>query len=190
MKAAERPPMNEIEAIEACLHGNGEEFRLIVDAYKGPLTALAMNVLGNRQDAEDACQEAFIQAFLHLDRFDRKMSLRTWLFTILFRRCLDVLRKKRRFRSFFLRAAVEPPPSTRDGRPAAPESGGISNALLETLTSKERSALALWANEGLNSSEIAGILGCAASTARVYLFNGRRKIKVLLEKGYGTLGNR
>jgi RNA polymerase sigma-70 factor, ECF subfamily len=182
--------MNEIETIEACLRGNGEEFRLIVDAYKGPLTALAVNVLGNRQDAEDVCQETFIRAFLHLDRFDRNMSLKTWLFTILYRRCLDVLRKKRRFRAFFLRTAFDPPPSKRGGGPVAPESGGISQALLESLTAKERLALALWANEGLNSTEIAGILGCAASTARVYLFNGRRKIKVLLEKGYGTLGNR
>ena len=181
--------MNEIETIEACQHGNAEEFRLIVDAYKGPMTALAVNVLGNRQDAEDVCQETFIQAFRHLSRFDRTLSLKTWLFTILYRRCLDVLRKKRRFQSFFLRTAFEPP-SRRDRGPGAPESGEISKALLESLTAKERSALALWANEGLNSSEIAGILGCAASTARVYLFNGRRKIKVLLEKGYGTLGNR
>ena len=182
--------MNEIEAIEACLRGNGEEFRLIVNAYKGPLTALAVNVLGNRQDAEDVCQETFIQAFRHLGRFDRNLSLKTWLFTILFRRCLDLLRKKRRFRSFSLRAATEPTPSNRDRGPDTPGRGEISNALLETLSAKERLALALWANEGLNSSEIAGILGCAASTARVYLFNGRRKIKKIMEKGYGTLGNR
>lgn len=182
--------MNEIETIEACLRGNGEEFRLIVDAYKGPMTALAVNVLGNRQDAEDICQETFIQAFRHLGRFDRTLSLKTWLFTILYRRCLDVLRKKRRFRAFFLRTALDPPPSHRDRGPVVPESGEISKVLLEALTAKERLALALWANEGLNSTEIAGILGCAASTARVYLFNGRRKIKVLLEKGYGTLGNR
>jgi len=182
--------MNEIEAIEACLHGHGEEFRLIVEAYKGPLTALAVNVLGNRQDAEDACQETFIQAYRHLDRFDRSLSLKTWLFTILYRRCLDVLRKKRRFRSFFLRTAFEPAPLNRNSAPGFPENREISKTLLDSLTAKERSALVLWANEGLNSSEIAGILGCAASTARVYLFNGRRKIKVLLEKSYGTFGNR
>ncbi len=183
--------MNEIEAIEACLLGRGEEFRLIVEAYKGPLTALAVNVLGNRQDAEDVCQETFIQAYRNLGRFDRSLSLKTWLFTILFRRCLDLLKKRRRFRAFFARAAAAEARgagrSEQLNPPARPE---ISREWLIGLSPKERSALVLWANEGLNSAEIAGILGCSASTARVYLFNGRKKIKVLLEKGYETLGNR
>jgi len=183
--------MNEIEAIEACLLGRGEEFRLIVEAYKGPLTALAVNVLGNRQDAEDVCQETFIQAYRNLGRFDRSLSLKTWLFTILFRRCLDLLKKRRRFRAFFARAAATEAQSA--GWPEGPEPPSrpeISREWLKRLSPKERSALVLWANEGLNSAEIAGILGCSASTARVYLFNGRKKIKVLLEKGYETFGNR
>jgi RNA polymerase sigma-70 factor (ECF subfamily) len=186
--------MNEIEAIEACLLGRGEEFRLIVEAYKGPLTALAVNVLGNRQDAEDVCQETFIQAYRNLGRFDRSLSLKTWLFTILFRRCLDLLKKRRRFRAFFARAAaVESAPACPAGsadRTGSPDRREISRALLKRLSPKERLALVLWANEGLNASEIAGILGCSASTARVHLFTGRKKIKTLLEKGYGTLGNR
>jgi RNA polymerase sigma-70 factor (ECF subfamily) len=183
--------MNEIEAIEACLHGNGEEFRLIVNAYKGPLTALAVNVLGNRQDAEDVCQETFVQAYRHLDRFDRSLSLKTWLFTILYRRCLDLIKKQRRFRSFFSRAAAaESPGAVRPERLDQTARPDISREWLKRLSPKERSALVLWANEGLNASEIAGILGCSASTARVYLFNGRKKIKSLLEKRYGTLGHR
>jgi|GEM_PF-202674 len=175
-------PMSESETTEACVPKDREEFRLIVDTYKAPLMALAMNVLRNRQDAEDACQETFIQAYRHLDSFSRGMSIKSWLFTILFRRCLDVLRKKRRFRAFSLQTALEPQPSNRDSATTAPKGREISNALLDKLTAKERLAVVLWANEDLNSSEIANILGCAASTARVHLVNGRRKIKVLLEK--------
>ncbi len=181
--------MNESQAIEACLRGEGEEFRLIVDSYKGPLTALAMNILGNRQDAEDACQETFIQAFRRLDRFDRGLSLKTWLFTILYRRCLDVLRRRKRFRAFSHRAAAEAPFSGQRRGPLDPGSGEISNALLEALSAKERLALTLWANEGLNSPEIAGVLGCSPSKARVHLFTGRRKIKTLLEKSHAAHGN-
>ncbi len=97
--------MNEQERIAACLRGDGEEFRPIVNEYQGPLTALAMNMLRNRQDAEDICQETLVQAFLHLDRYDPRLSFRNWLFTILYRRCLDLLKRKRRFRAFFARAA-------------------------------------------------------------------------------------
>jgi RNA polymerase sigma-70 factor (ECF subfamily) len=180
-------PLNEIAAIEACLRGEGEEFRLIVEEYKGALTALAFNVLGNRQDAEDVCQETFVQAYRHLETFDKQRNLKTWLFAINYKRCLDLLRKKRRFRAFFARAAAaESAIGCRAERPAPSSRPGLSKEWLERLSPKERSALVLWANEGLNSAEIAGILGCSASTARVYLFNGRKKIKAVLEKGYGT----
>jgi RNA polymerase sigma-70 factor (ECF subfamily) len=160
-----------------------------VESYKGPLTALAVNVLGNRQDAEDACQEAFIQAYRRLDRFDPSLSLKTWLFTILYRRCLDVLRRRRRFRSFFQRAAAEAPSGGQERGPEDQRIGEISKTLLDALSAKERLALTLWANEGLNSPEIAGVLGCTPSTARVYLFTGRRKIKTLLEKSHAAPGN-
>ncbi len=62
--------------------------------------------------------------------------------------------------------------------------------LLDRLSPRERLAAALWANEGLTAAEIAGVLGCSASTARVYLFNARRKIKALLEESHEALGNR
>ena len=73
--------MNETESIAACLAGRGEEFRGIVDAYKSQVMALAMNILGNREDAEDACQETFVQVFRHLADYDPGRSLRTWIFS-------------------------------------------------------------------------------------------------------------
>jgi RNA polymerase sigma-70 factor (ECF subfamily) len=182
--------MDENERIAACLRGDGEEFRPIVNQYQGPLTALAVNMLGNRQDAEDVCQETFIQAFLHLDRYDPRLSFRNWLYTILYRRALDLIKRKRRFRAFFARAAADPlrlPYAEPAENTADPK---LFASLLETLSPRERMVAALWANEGLTAAEIAGILGCTASTARVYLFNARKKIKVLMEKGHGTLGNR
>jgi RNA polymerase sigma-70 factor (ECF subfamily) len=51
------------------------------------------------------------------------------------------------------------------------------------LNPKERISVCLWANEGYTSDEIASVLRCAPSTARVHLFKARRKIKTLLEEG-------
>lgn len=181
--------MNEVERIEACLRGNGEEFRDIVVEYQGPLTALAMNMLGNRQEAEDACQDAFIRAFRSLERFDRTMSFRNWIFTILYRRCLDLIKRKKRFRIFFARAVSDPLQSYCAQASDPFSNSKLSRRVMDRLSPKERLAAALWANEGLTAAEIAGVLGCAASTARVHLFNARKKIKVELEKGHETLGN-
>jgi len=189
-RAIRNIPMNEIEAIESCLRGSGEGFRPIVDAYKAPLMALAVNILGNREDAEDACQDAFIQAFRNLSRFDPELSLRNWMYTILYRRCLDRIKKRRRFLAFLNKEAPKQAAAERTGACRKPSGPDISQKILNALSAKEKLVLSLWANEDFTAAEIAEVLGCAASTARVTLFNARKKIKTLLEKGHETLGNR
>jgi RNA polymerase sigma-70 factor (ECF subfamily) len=189
MESGSTDPMGEIEAIDDCLRGNGEEFHVIVEAFQAPLMALAVNVLGNRQDAEDACQEAFIQAFRRLDRYDRRLSLKNWLYTILYRRCLDALKRKKRFRLFFARASAEPGADGRSVFEDPLDRREIAEDILNRLSPRERLVVVLWANEGLTAAEIAAVAGCTPSTARVYLFNARKKIKKLMEKGHGTLGN-
>jgi RNA polymerase sigma-70 factor (ECF subfamily) len=176
--------MGDNELVAACLQGQGEEFRKIVDSYKGPVMALAMNILGNRQDAEDSCQETFIQVYRNLGRFDPQKSFRNWIFTILYRRCLDQLKKKRRFQSAFNRAKHEAPRGTPPETAGAGRRQLLAKELLVRLSPKERVVLTLWANEGFTAAEISGVLCCSPSTARVYLFNARKKIKTLLEKSH------
>jgi len=53
--------------------------------------------------------------------------------------------------------------------------------ILKKLSPKERISLFLWANEGFTSEEVSNVLKCSPSTARVYLFKARKKIKKLLE---------
>ena len=174
--------MDEKETIAACLAGRGEEFRFLVEGYKSQVMAMAMNVLGNRQDAEDVCQETFVQVFRHLAQFDPTRPFRSWLFTILYHRCLDVIKRKKRFRAAFGRMSHDPGHPTHADFDDPIERREISRIVQKQLSPKERAALVLWANEGLNSAEIAGIVGCSASTARVTLFNARRKLKSVLEK--------
>jgi RNA polymerase sigma-70 factor, ECF subfamily len=178
--------MNESEIIATCLHGTEEDFKSIVDLYQGSLLAAALNIIGNREDAEDVCQETFVQVYRNLNRFDPERSFKNWIFTILYRRSLDVLKKKRRFRIAFARARDE---VNHNGAAAPGNPGGkagLSRKFLEQLSPKERTALALWTNEGFTAAEISEILHCSASTARVFLYNARKKIKALLEKSHAA----
>jgi len=177
--------MGDNELIAACLQGQEEEFRKIMDIYKGPVMALAMNILGNRQDAEDSCQETFIQVYRNLGRFDPQKSFRNWIFTILYRRCLDRLKKKRRFQMAFNKAKHEAPRATPPETADAGRRQPLSKEILGCLRPKERIVLTLWANEGFTAAEISDVLRCSPSTARVYLFNARKKIKSQLEKSHG-----
>lgn len=155
---------------------------MIVDTYKARTMAMAMNILGNGQDAEDACQEAFIQVYRNLGRFDRRKSFRNWLFTILYRRCLDQKRKKKRFLRFLTGLKNEAAGSWRGEGSFPGEKQALSQKFLHSLSPKERAAITLWANEGYTAEEISAILGCEPSTARVYLFTARKKIRALMEK--------
>jgi RNA polymerase sigma-70 factor, ECF subfamily len=156
----------------------------IVDLYGGQALAFAMNVLGNREDAEDVVQESFVQVFRNLGAYDPGRSFKTWLFTIVYRRCLDTMKKKRRFQAAFAKARHEFPVSSNPG-----SGGTLSSDLLNVLPPRERTALALWANDGFSAEEIGGVLTVSGNTARVMLFKARRKIKALLEDRHASLQN-
>jgi RNA polymerase sigma-70 factor (ECF subfamily) len=180
-------PVGEQEIIQGCLRGDPVAGRAMVETYGNLVLSVALNVLGNRQDAEDVCQETFLQVFRRLDRYDRTRSFKTWLLTIAYRRSLDMLRKKRRFSEFSARVRFEPAAARPGGNPRPADPAPLPSALLERLSPRERMALSLWANEGYTAKDISEVLACSASTARVYLFNARRKIKALLENDHGLL---
>ncbi len=173
--------MDDRELVNACLRGGAEEFRLVVERYTAPLIAMAMTVMSNRQDAEDACQETFVQVYRHLAGYDPARSFRTWITTILYRRCLSMLRKRSRMRGFVGRMREEGP---ADPVVAAPEADArtLPPEFYRVLSPRERAALSLWADRDFDAAEIAAVLGCSESTVRVNLFNARRKIRRLLEK--------
>jgi RNA polymerase sigma-70 factor (ECF subfamily) len=179
--------MDEKELISACLTGDPDSARNLVETYSSLVMAMALNMLANRQDAEDVCQETFFQVFKNIGRYDPERSFKTWLLTIVYRRCLDMIKKRRRFRDFALRARFEPAEHRGTGNPGPADPKPLPSTLLETLSPNERLALCLWANEGCTARDISEVLECSASTARVHLFNARRKIKALMEKRHGVL---
>ena len=179
---SEKERMNDNQLLESCLKGDVEEYRKIVDKYRGKVMAMAWNMLGNREDAQDASQDTFIRAYQNLNRFDFQHEFKDWLFTILYNRCYDLLRKRQSFFKLFSRLKSEPVDFSA-GQPSNPRREfSIKQSLLKELNAKERIAVILWANESYTSPEISSVLGCTASTARVHLFKARKKIKALMEK--------
>lgn len=179
--------MDETAVVAECLAAGPDSCRRLVEAFGPLVTAVAINVLGNREDAEDVCQETFVQVFRNLDRYDRTRSFKTWLLTIVYRRSLDMIRKRRRFKEFAARARYEPAVAGAGRTLDAGDPPPLPAKYLDVLSPKERTALCLWANEGYAAASIAEVLRCSPSTARVVLFNARRKIKAILEKSHGLV---
>ncbi|MBC7349916.1 MAG: sigma-70 family RNA polymerase sigma factor [Candidatus Aminicenantes bacterium] len=154
----------------------------LLEEYGGELMSFALSLVGNRAEAEDACQDMVVQMLKHWDRVDVNKNLKSWAFTILYRKCLDQLKKRRRFHNFFHRAKADYSTALED-QPENRLEESISEAVLSQLRPAERTCLFLWAREGYSSEEIAGIMGCSPGTVRVHLFQARRKLKKLMERG-------
>jgi RNA polymerase sigma-70 factor (ECF subfamily) len=194
--------MEDVEAVVRCLEGEKDAFEFLVRKYQAPVLALGANILGNLEEARDVAQEAFFQAFLKLEDFDRGRSFKTWLYAIAVHKCID---QRRRLRNF-LRKVIGPDgiagawSGTTDPRQGAnrghpPEAEGLREAdpgggpagtglfgpridgLLKCLSLKERTALVLSAVDGYSAAEAGRIMDCSENTVRVHLFRARAKLR-------------
>jgi RNA polymerase sigma-70 factor (ECF subfamily) len=82
-------------SVEALQAGDKAEFARLMDAYSTPIYRLALKMLADPQDAEDALQTTFLKAFQHIGEFEGRSSLSTWLYRIAANEALMLLRRKR-----------------------------------------------------------------------------------------------
>jgi RNA polymerase sigma-70 factor (ECF subfamily) len=179
-----KPPlMEDSDIISRCLSGETEAFEMLVMKYQTNLLSLTWSILGNKEEAKDVTQEAFIQAFSSLNRFDRTRSFKNWLFSIACKRCLDRKRKEKSLINFIKKARREEQTSDmKEDKKRNIEDSELFSPVLSKLNNKEQIAISLRVNEGYSAKEIAQTLDCAESTARVYLFNAKRKLRKFFER--------
>src|SRR5512146_772809 len=67
-----------------------------LEKHRSALTGHCYRMLGSPEEADDAVQETFVRAWRNLDRFEQRSSLRTWLYSIATRVCLDALADRAR----------------------------------------------------------------------------------------------
>jgi RNA polymerase sigma-70 factor, ECF subfamily len=80
--------------LAAARAGDDDAYAQLVSAHRGELHAHCYRMLGSVQDAEDALQEAVLRAWHALPRFERRSSLRSWLYRIATNTCLDTIGKR------------------------------------------------------------------------------------------------
>ena len=168
--------MTETELIRSAQLGDRDAFAGLVSGHEKKLLALCWNMMGDRDEARDAAQEALLQAFENFSRFDAGRSFVKWLLGIGAKRCLDRLRRRRTFLKYFQGHAGE----WLGGdvpRPEALAEKENAGRLLRKLTPRERAAISLAVFEDFSTREIAALQGCSENTVRVHLFNARVKLK-------------
>ena len=86
----------EEELVAAAQGGDHEAFTALCQRYSGNLMRLLIRITRNHHDAEDALQDCFFNAFIHLADFQNKSKFSTWLSRVAFNSGLAILRKRRR----------------------------------------------------------------------------------------------
>lgn len=82
------------EIIRRVMNGDQRAYAELVDRHKDKAMTLALRMLKNRHDAEEALQDAFIRAFRALPSFEWKSSFSTWFYRIVFNVCSTILNKR------------------------------------------------------------------------------------------------
>ena len=86
---------NEAQMIASILAGNTHEFHSLIQPYERSVYSMALSMLQNEADAEDAAQEAFLKAFRNLDKFRGEAKFSTWLISITLNEARSRLRHKK-----------------------------------------------------------------------------------------------
>jgi RNA polymerase sigma-70 factor (ECF subfamily) len=174
--------MEDEQIIALCLQGDADAFAAIVDRYQPKVLALAWSLLGTREEAEDATQETFLRAYRSISRLAPPHDFKNWLFAIGYRGCLDRLRKRKTERRFQPALVGK---TTGDQGLAdidrTPDEATEVGAAWKKLRVKERLALSLAVLDGYSAAEIGRVLGCAENTARVHIFNAKKRMRKWLE---------
>ena len=103
------------ELLERARAGDRDAFAALVEPHRAELQVHCYRMLGSLQDAEDALQETLLSAWLGLDGFEGRSSVRTWLYRIATNRCLNVLRSSGRRPVAAAPLPIAPPEPTRMG---------------------------------------------------------------------------
>lgn len=174
---------DDLIAIGKCRAGDKDAFRRLVERYQADAIGHALAILANREDALDAVQEAFLDAFQALGRFDLERRFYPWFYTILRNRCFKLAAGRKRREAISLEDIVIIAPAM--GAPIE-DVLSLERALLE-LSPEERELIALKHLDGLSYEELAERLEIPEGTVMSRLYHARKRLRERLV-GYSLRG--
>jgi RNA polymerase sigma-70 factor (ECF subfamily) len=173
-----------------------ESFSDLVAAHQRPALRLALYLLRDPAEADEAVQDAFVKVFTHIATYREDLPFEAWFRRILVNTCRD--RRKSRMRrqrwefsgeagdsswSVLENAAAATP--TPEERVLSRETGQTVLKAIDALPARQREVLLLCHAEGRSPKEVGALTGLNESTVRVHLFRALRKLRAVLEDTRG-----
>ena len=184
---------NDLDLVHASKNGDVAAFEQLVKRYDRKLLRIAHSVTHNREDSQDAVQEAFLKAFQNLDQFREDAQFSTWLIRITLNQSLMKLRKQRTTREIsldedFQAAGDMLPMDVTDWSPNpeqlywASELRDILIKTLEELRPILRTVFVLRDIEGLSIHQTAEVLNLTHAAVKARLWRVRLQLRESLSK--------
>ncbi|HTQ09672.1 MAG TPA: sigma-70 family RNA polymerase sigma factor [Fimbriimonadaceae bacterium] len=180
---------SEAVLVDRCRKQDMDAFGKLVDAYQNRVFGFVRRMVPNAEEASDITQDVFVRAFQSFGRFDARSSVRTWLFRIAYKLCIDRARKAERSVSevgMNLSPESDEQVDVADNR-WQPEMIAIDLELqqavedgIRTMSEKLRTVLLLHDREDTPYEEIAKIVGVPVGTVKSRLFLARAHLQNVL----------
>ncbi len=187
--------MDEKELIFRAQKGDSDAFSALILPHEKRMYHYALRMLKDPHEAEDVLQEAFLKAYGKLETYHGEASFSTWLYTILNRLCLDILRKKKRTgeESFLSlnqtsKDDEEYELQIEDNAPSPEEAYRKKEAMealskaLQKLSEEHRAIILMRDINGLDYEAIAKITGTSLGTVKSRLNRARLNLRKILEE--------
>jgi|SRR5579862_4858902 len=185
----------DVKALQAAgrLDEARDRFGELVGRHQRRAARIAVHYLRDAADADEAVQDAFIKAYMHLGSFREELPFEVWFTRILINGCLDRIKSKRRREKW-----IAPPMTDSNGIERDPAeylpAGGASpeervladerkrqlSAALSQLPERQRLVFMLSHFDGQSSREVSAVTGLNESTVRVHLFRAIRRLRTML----------
>jgi RNA polymerase sigma-70 factor (ECF subfamily) len=181
----------EIIAMRRCRRGSAEAFEVFVNRYMKNAYFIALGLVGNREDAMDLSQEAFIRAYRNIKHLKPDRRFFPWFYQILKNLCISHLRK-RRYRQTSSLDGENCPEVAATTDYFSPEVVAGRNELKDKvwqaigkLDDKHREVIILRHFQNMSYEQIAEALYCNKGTVTSRLYYARKKLEELLSTGKG-----
>ncbi|HLA98801.1 MAG TPA: sigma-70 family RNA polymerase sigma factor [Anaerolineales bacterium] len=191
---SDRKP-KEAFSLELLRSGERAEFARLVETYYEMIYRLALKMLNDPQDAEDILQETFTKAYQHIQNFDGRAELSTWLYRIATNEALMHLRRKRP-QTFSIESpdyadeTAQEPHQILDWR-SLPEEELMSaearthmDAAIQNLPSSLRVVFVLRDIQGLSTREVGEVLDLTETAVKTRLSRARLRLRAELSSYY------
>ncbi len=195
MDKAELASISDALAVERTLAGDRDAYRVLVERHSRNVFQLAYRMMGNRPDAEEVVQEAFLRGYQKLKQFAGNANFGTWVYRIAANHAIDLLRQRKTEDS----RRESPRKMSEDGlevdvlsrvtdaRPSPERLAGNAelaekmSRALNTLTPAERTAIVMRHWDGCAIEEIAAVLKSNANATKNTVFRAVAKLRRALE---------